>query len=130
MGHQSGEGRGWGIQSGEGRGDAYGRPLQAMQLQSLRYSSLSLPLLSPSPPNLPPPGDDAAPKFTINSVTGLIQTSSNPLDRETRDAYTLTVIATDSGIPQNTVSSCAQGVLDGASPQRWGNMGTRVPMVV
>ena len=50
-------------------------------------------------------GDDVDAKFTIIPLTGLIQTTSSPLDRETRDSYTLTVIAMDSGTPPNTVSS-------------------------
>ena len=108
---QSGEGKGWDIQSGEGRArfivgifvsdrDFFRSTTRVMN-QPHHFPSLSLPLL---------PGDDAAPKFAINSVTGLIQTTSNPLDRETRDAYTLTVIATDSGTPRNTVS-CALAVI-------------------
>ncbi len=54
---------------------------------------------------LQPSGDDfPLSKFTINPSTGLIQTTSNSLDRETKDSYVLVVSATDDGTPSNTVS--------------------------
>ena len=50
-----------------------------------------------------PSGDDVNRKFSIDEVTGLIETTANELDRETRATYVLTVSATDSGTPQRMV---------------------------
>ena len=52
-----------------------------------------------------PSGDDVNRKFRIDEVTGLIETTANVLDRETRATYALTVSVTDSGIPQRVVST-------------------------
>lgn len=49
-------------------------------------------------------GDDLEDKFRINEVSGLIETTAFPLDRESRDMYVLVVSVTDSGIPSRVVS--------------------------
>ena len=41
--------------------------------------------------------------FTVDPSTGVISTAQ-PLDRESIDAYVLTVVATDQGVPQNSAS--------------------------
>ena len=48
-------------------------------------------------------GDDTEPKFTINPNTGFIETTNNELNREVKDTYELTVVATDDGNPQRPV---------------------------
>lgn len=48
-------------------------------------------------------GDDADNKFRIDAVTGLIETTASPLDRETRAIYELVVSVTDSGTPPRMV---------------------------
>lgn len=48
-------------------------------------------------------GDDTQPKFTIHPSSGLIETTATPLDRETRERYILTVVATDDGNPKRSV---------------------------
>ena len=51
------------------------------------------------------PGDDfPGRKFRVDPTTGVIQTTSTTLDRETRDRYDLTVAVSDGGIPARTVS--------------------------
>lgn len=54
--------------------------------------------------------DDADNKFQIDEVTGLIETSANALDRETRANYVLIVSVTDSGSPQRMVLALDSGV--------------------
>lgn len=51
-------------------------------------------------------GDDTERKFRVNAVSGfmgLIETTTSPLDRETRDSYDLVVSVTDSGTPSRMV---------------------------
>lgn len=48
-------------------------------------------------------GDDTDSKFRIDSESGLIETTSSPLDRETSDLYRLIIAATDSGVPSRMV---------------------------
>lgn len=49
------------------------------------------------------PGDDDINKFSIDAVSGLIETTANALDRETRGVYDLVVSVTDSGTPSRMV---------------------------
>lgn len=49
------------------------------------------------------PGDDDINKFSINAVSGLIETTAIALDRETRGVYDLVVSVTDSGTPSRMV---------------------------
>ncbi len=48
-------------------------------------------------------GDDADRKFRINLASGLIETTSSALDRETRALYELVVSVTDNGVPSRMV---------------------------
>lgn len=49
-------------------------------------------------------GDDfPARKFRVDPATGVIVTTSNTLDRETRDYYELVVAVSDRGTPPRTV---------------------------
>lgn len=50
-------------------------------------------------------GDDTQPKFMIHPSSGLIETTTTTLDRETRGSYVLTIVATDDGNPKRSVCS-------------------------